>query len=609
MRRFYFSILILIVLSAVPSLAQTVRIQAPAQCEVGRPITVRYVTDTQNVEDIQVGKFPGFEVMFGPATSIQSSSYMINGHTTESNSMTFSYTLMPQKSGTYKLPAVTLKCGGKSIRSNSASIQILPGNGNSSGSQRGGSQNQRQQQSGGDVQISQSHVRSGDVFILATASKKTVYEQEAIVLTYKLYTLANIRSLSGEMPDLDGFHCQELDNQPQMSLKVERYKGKNYYTGVWRQYVLFPQRSGQLKVPSVDFEAEIQVTNPNIDPFDAFFGGQSIAQMVKKTIKTPSVDINVKALPTPKPAAFSGAVGHFTVSGSLSPQQITANDAATLRLVISGNGNMKLMKAPQVNFDKDFEIYDPKENNKTRTTSEGNKGNVTFDYVVVPRHGGKYKIDPVEFVYFDPDKGQYRTIKIQSFEIAVAKGKGTQGMSAKEQEDLRILSSDIHYIKIGDSKIEQKTDNFFLTTLYLCCYGTSIVAFILLTVLTKRQIKANANVIVRRTRGASKAAGRRLKAAGKLLKKQDTNAFFDETLRALMGYAGDKMGINIQDLNKDNLRQAFIQHGVDNALIDRYMDVLAQCEFARFAPGDPAATMDAVFTSATEAINQMEKAM
>ena len=592
-------------------LAQTVRLQAPGQCEVGRPITVRYIVDTQDVEDIQVGKFSGFEVMFGPATSSQSSFTIVNGHTSQSSSITFSYTLMPQKTGTYRLPAATVVAKGKSIKSGTASIQIIQGSGGSAsrgGQSQGQSQSQRQgQQGGGQVQMSQSRVGANDVFMLATASKRRVFEQEAIVLTYKLYTLANVRSLNGEMPELDGFHCQELDNQPQMSLKVERYKGKNYYTGIWRQYVLFPQRSGHLTVPSVDFEAEIQVTNPNIDPFDAFFGGQSITQMVRKTIKTPTVDIDVKALPTPKPIGFSGAVGHFTVSGSLTPQQVNANDAATLRLVVSGYGNMKLMKAPEVNFDKDFEIYDPKENDKTKTTAEGNSGNVTFDYVVVPRHGGTYKIDPVSFIFFDPDKGAYRTVKTQGFELAVAKGKGGGGMSAKDQEDLRILSSDIHYIKTGGAKIEEKTDDFFSSTTYWLCYGASLVAILLLTILSMRQIKVNANIAGRRTRHASKAATKRLKAASKLLKSHDTNAFYDETLRALLGYAGDKLNISTQNLNKDNVREALVQRGVENKLIDSYMDVLSQCEFARFAPGDPNETMDSIFKSATEAINKMEK--
>ena len=225
----------------------------------------------------------------------------------------------------------------------------------------------------------------------------------------------NIRQLSGEMPELDDCHVQELDTKAQMSLKYERHNGRNYGTAVWRQYVLFPQKTGKISIPSVSFDAEVELTNPSADPFDIFFGGGALTQMVKKTIAAPALEIEVAALPTPRPAAFTGAVGHFTMTGTLSPDQVNANDAATLRLVVSGQGNMKLMKAPKVSFPKDFEIYDPKEDNKTVMSASGSKGNVVFDYVVVPRHGGRYSVPPVEFVYFDPDDASYKTLRTDSF--------------------------------------------------------------------------------------------------------------------------------------------------------------------------------------------------
>ena len=148
------------------------------------------------------------------------------------------------------------------------------------------------------------------------------------------------------------------------------------------------------------------------------------------------------------------------MSATLTPDQVNANDAATLRLVVSGLGNMKLMKAPKINFPQDFEIYDPKENNKTTNTATGAKGNIVYDYVVVPRHGGKFSIPPVEFCYFDPEQARYNTVRTDSFHLAVAKAKGQPVAYTREQEDLNVLSNDIRFIKMGELKSEEKEDFF-----------------------------------------------------------------------------------------------------------------------------------------------------
>ena len=354
-------------LIGISAWCQTLRIQAPQHCEVGQRIRVSYVLNTQDVDDIKVEDFPGFEVLYGPSTSSQSSFSMVNGKTTQSSSMTFTYTLLAQKEGTFKLPAATVVSNGKSIRSQTATIQVYPA---SNPSQGGGANAQSSQSNNSQrQQSSQRGVSNSDIFITVSANKTQVYEQEAVLLTYKLYTLVNVRQLSGEMPELDGFHCQELDSKAQMTLKHERRDGRNYGTAVWRQYVLFPQKSGKLVIPSVSFDAEVEVINQSADPFDIFFSGGSLAQLVRKTIKTPELVLNVSPLPDPRPANFSGAVGQFSISASLTPEQVNANDAASLRMVVSGHGNMKLMKAPKVEFPKDFEVYTPKQNDQTSITS------------------------------------------------------------------------------------------------------------------------------------------------------------------------------------------------------------------------------------------------
>ena len=286
--------------------------------------------------------------------------------------------------------------------------------------------------------------------------------------------------------------------------------------------------------------------------------------LVKKKIKTPAVELDVKQLPSPRPDNFNGAVGSYQVSGSLTPQELKANDAATLRLVISGYGNMKLMKAPVVKFPKDFEVYDPKKEDKTVHTHQGAKGNVLYDYIVVPRHGGKYNIPPVEFCYFDIDKNSYQTLRTDSFRLSVEKSANESHVSAQSQEDLKVLGSDIHFIKLGKVNVDNNDNAFIVSAKYKLIYIVLSVLFIILSAIFKRYIKTNANYTRNRIKKAGKAANKRLRTAEKLMHERKVEAFYDEVMRALLGYAGDKLNMHTVDLTKDNVRQALAQKQVDN---------------------------------------------
>ena len=581
-----------------------VTLQAPSQAEEGQRIRVSYVVNTQDVDDIQVGDFPGFELLYGPSTSSSSSFSIVNGKTTHTSQMTFTYTLLAQKAGNYKLPAAAVKSGGQTYRSNQASIQILQGDG--SGASDGSGQSNGSAATRQRLQNAGERITSNDLYITVTASKKRLYEQEAVLLTYKLYTLVSIDQCSGKMPDLDGFHTQEITLPQQKTLKYERVNGRNYGTVVWSQYVLFPQKTGKLVVPAINFEADVVQQDRSVDPFDAFFGGGSSLIRVKKTIVAPAVELTVDPLPT-RPANFSGAVGtQFNISGSLSPEQVDANDAVSLCLVVSGVGNMKLMKAPKVEWPKDFESYDPKMTDKTRITTNGATGNIIYDYTAVPRHGGKYSVPPVEFCYFDTNTKSYKTLRTDSFHVAVAKTAGSAVRRVQNKEDLTVLNSDIRYIRTSAAKVRPQGSTFFGSLNYWLVYVGAVLLFLLMVAVFYRQAKANANVARRRGRKAGKAATKRLKSAAKLLKQGQSKAFYEEVTRALWGYVGDKLNLPVTELNKDNVGEQLTERGVGEESIQRFLRVLGDCEFAQYAPGDPSATMDKLYGEATEVINELD---
>lgn len=605
MRRIY-TILLLSLLALGTVCAQvTFKVQAPQQAEVGQRVRISYVANTTDIEDFQVGDFQGFNVLYGPSTSKSSSFSMSNGRTTHSSTLTFTYTVVPTKEGTCKVPSATILVDGKQIKSGTATIEVLPASDpqaqHPQAQQGGGSRQQRQSGGGSTGQISKD-----ELYMTVTASRQKIYEQEAVMLTYKLYTLVNVQQISGEMPQLDGCHVQELDRAAQPTLKYERVNGRNYGTVVWKQYVLFPQKTGKLKVPSITFDSQVEVQNYSMDPFDAFFGGGSLSSMVRKPITTPAIEIEVLPLPTPKPDNFSGAVGKFNISASLTPDQINANDAATLRLVVKGQGNMKLMKAPKVQFPQDFEVYDPKEDNKSTNTAAGAKGTITYDYVVVPRHGGKFSIPPVSFCYFDPETSKYETLQTDSFHLAVAKAAGHTASTVREQEDLNVLSNDIRFIKLSPLQTDAPYD-FYGTTAYWLTYGLLLLAFLVAILVIRYQQKRNPDSWSMKGKKAGKAASRRLKQAAKLMRQKDDAAFYDEVMRALLGYAGDKLSLPVGELNKENVIEKLTARGVDQEVQQAFINALSECEFARYAPvEDPSMAKEKIYQQASDVITRMD---
>ncbi len=588
----------LTLLIAANALAQVkVTIKAPSQAEEGVRFQLSYTVNTQNVEDFQTGDFPDeIEILYGPTASRQSSYSIINGKSSSTSSITYTYTLIPNKAGTYKLPAGVAKSGGKEYKSGQASIQVLPSAG---GGKQQGPSRVRTQDAGDQI-------TAKDLYITVTANKTEVYEQEAVVLTYKLYTLVSIESCNGEMPDLDGFLVQELPLPQQKSLKYENVNGKNYGTVVRSQVVLYTQSTGTMKVTAKHIEATEGQQNRTVDPFEAFFSGGASLVRVNKTVTAPAIEIQVNPLPA-KPAGFSGAVGtDFHISGSLTPEQVDANDAVQLRLVVSGTGNMKLMNYPAVDWPKDFETYDPKVDDKTKIGTAGTTGNIVYDYTAVPRHGGKYTIPPVKFCYFDTAAKTYKTVATDSFTVAVAKTASKVTRDRINQEDLRVLNDDIRYIKIGNKGASRLGNTFFGTTAYLVAYLIPLLLFLIFALIWRKASRRNGNTAGIRRRKAGKAAAKRLKLASRLMREGKATDFYNELTRALWGYVSDKLNLPLTSLSKDNVGQELRQRNVDDALAQRFLTTLEDCEFAQYAPGDPAENMDKLYTDATDIINLLD---
>ena len=583
--------------------AQSITGRAPSQVAAGEQFRLTYTVNTDDVKGFRAGNIPDeLEVLMGPSTSTQSSFQMANGRVSSSSSVTYTYILMAHKQGTFTIPPAHATVDGKTIHSNEIRIKV------SGESQQGGGRQGRRQQSGtGEIRSAGTAISGNDLFIRVTASKQRVREQEPVLLTYKVYTLVGLTQLSGKMPDLKSFYTREVPLPQEKSFSDEILNGRRYKTVTWQQYVMFPQSTGKLEIPSITYDGIVVQQNRNVDPFEAFFNGGSGYIEVKKQIKAPSVTIQVDPLPQ-RPATFSGGVGSFSITAQLDKNEVKANDPVNLRITVSGVGNMKLLKQPQVKMPKDFDSYDAKVTDNTKLTTNGLEGNITYDFLAVPRHQGTYEIPAVEYTYFDTRSNAYKTLKTQPFTLKVGKGDGTTTVASfNNQEDVRLLNSDIRYIKTGSTRQHAVGDFFFGSVAYWVSLAVLLVGFVSLFVIFRHRAIENANILKQRAGKANKVAVKRLKKANKLMNVGKQGEFYDEVLRALWGYVGDKLSMPVDQLSRDNISQQLAAHDVPEETIRQFLGALDDCEYARYAPGDAAGNMNKVYEAALGAITQIDK--
>jgi len=263
-----------------------------------------------------------------------------------------------------------------------------------------------------------------------------------------------------------------------------------------------------------------------------------------------------------------------------------------------------------VKFPNDFDVYDPKVTTDFKTTTAGASGSKVIEYMAIPRYAGDFDIPPVSLSFFDPKSGTYKTLASSSFKLHVDKGVGGSNAPVvsnfNNKENVKYLGKDIRYLKIDNVRFISREEVFFGSFMYMLCYIIPAILFIVFFIIYRKQIKENANLALVRTKKANKTAVRRLKNAGKLMKDNKKEAFYDEVLRALWGYLSDKLSIPQAQLTKDNVETELKKYGVDDVLTNEFMDILNTCEFARYAPAQASDAMDKLYELTVDAIGKME---
>lgn len=620
-KRLFFSLFAFCLMLALQAEEVTFQVKAPSAVAVGDQFRVEYTVNAAaknfrcNMEE------SGLRVLAGPNPGTSMSYSSVNGsQMTQTTHSFFTYYLMAEKEGTFTLPVATVTVDGKSYSSKTVALKVLPADKPASGGNRqggqGGSAGTGDRGQGG--RSSNTSIGKDDVLLNIEFSKTKVYEGEAILATLKLYFKNHrvIDVMDAKLPDFEGFMVQDID-LPQQQVNLERYNGANYQTYVLKQYLLFPQRAGKIEIPSASLTAIAQIVVTRRGSGFFFDMPMDYTQNVEVPVASVPRTVTVEALPAGRPAGYMGGVGHFNIKAHLSADHIKANEVLTYKLEIEGTGNLKYVKEPEPQFPADFEIYDPKVDLSVKTTTKGMSGRKTIEYTVIPRYAGTFEIPAVEFAYFDPKSGQYKTVATPAFTLTVEKGAdGKEGaggngniadFSGTNQERIKLLGNDIRYIHpLSAGDLKQTSVPLYAAPFFWLFFLVPLVVFIVIAVIYRRQVKLNADLDLKRTKKANKLAVKRLKEASVALRSRDEGRFYEAVHKAMLGYVGDKLSIPVSELSHDNVEQQLVGHGASSDLASQFVEILSTCEFARYAPSHSTRAMDELYSRSGKVLEKLE---
>jgi hypothetical protein len=573
---------------------------APNSVEDGKRFQLVYSVNKSG-DNLLVPEMGEFQTLMGPTTSKRSQVQMINGKISREEEYSYTYILKANATGSFTIPPATIEVDGKKYESNSVQINVVE-----AGEESSQTPVTTDNQSGA--------IGDDDLFITMRANKTGVFQDQPVLITTKIYTKVTLEGISDiQHPTFRNFIAENLVGGENIEWSIEAVNGKTYRVGTYNQKIVYPQTSGQLKIEPISIEFLVRIRQPrqSNNIFDNFFDTH---RTVRKTATSGGITLNVKPLPSPRPADFSGVVGKVDMDVSVSKNQAKVNDGITLKTVISGTGNLKVATGPNPDFPPDFDIFDPNTSSNLSITSNGHKGSKTYEQLIIPRHSGTFEIPPVEYVYFDPSIEQYRTLRSQKFTIEVASN-GQEGSAdnqrrtgpgASNRESVKFVGKDIRYIKTGNIKLQPVNTFFFGSWKFVLGYLLPFVLFIVISLVYRQKIKENSNISLKKTKQANKVARKRLKKAAHHLKSGDHEAFYGELSRGLWGYISDKLVIPMADLNQDNIRQELETNGAHTDNTEKLLAILDTCEYARYAPAGEASQKEGLYKEAIEVISKLE---
>ncbi|MDR1553298.1 MAG: BatD family protein [Prevotellaceae bacterium] len=566
----------------VAATAQTFKAEASNIVSVGEYFNYKLVSNT-NFRLTSQPEFPPEITNHGSMQEFSSSN--INGKLEQTISVV--YTLSAAKEGKYTIGAVSMvDDNDKTHTSNPVTIEVI----------KGQTPQQQNPQTSSPTATDNS---SGDIFMRLVPNRTSLYRGDKLTLTLKLYggLQTSINSIKNvNFPKFDGFWNNDITPTNASKPQRENVDGRIYNSYVVKVWELSPQKSGAIRInPASTICVVEQQIRRNFFFSDVIY--------TDKPVRTSAITINVKDLPAGAPPSFTGAVGNYTMTAKVSKDKLTANDAVSVNVKISGTGNFSLIGTPKINFPHDFDTYDSK------TTVTANS--VTFEYPLIPRSAGTFTIEPVMFSYFNPSDEKYVSLTSNPMIIEVEKDLNSPQqvsfVNSSNQRDVQILTSDIRFIKNKAETWHSKGSRFFGMKSFYPSYIIAIVLFVLIYLWLYKHNKNRQNIILMRNRKAKGIARKRLKIAKKSMYLNNSSHFYDELLKAIWGYISDKFSLPVAELSRNNVSELLTEKNVEQKYIDQLIRIVDECEFAQYAPGVSSTQMNLLYNDAIEVMSKLEQ--
>ncbi|MFI3305276.1 MAG: BatD family protein [Rikenellaceae bacterium] len=589
----------------------TFKANVPLMVGEGEPFRVEFELNAKPEDgSFEAPNFAGFNLIAGPSVSTGTSIQIVNGEMSKTVNYTTTYVLIAESAGNFTIPAASVTVDKKRYSTESTPIEVVkeqPRRSTSGSS----AQQQRQQQQQSEQERATSRVGEDDLFLRMTLSNGSVYKGEPIRATVKLYSRVNIvHNENLKMPTFNGFWAQDITDSRAQTASRETYNGKVYDTHVIREYLLYPQQSGELTIDptQIDITAQVVVQSRNVDPF---FGGGHEFYNVRRHLETSPRTIDVKRLPAGEPASFSGAVGQFSIDMQpIASTTIKANSAATLKVRVSGRGNMTFVQAPKLELPNSFELYNVRTTESIQNEASGAVGYKEFEYPFIARAEGDYTIPAIAFSYFDSTTGAYNEVTTNPFSVTITPDDTATGDAATVQRgsskmNIEMLGSDIHFIKLGEARFSKRRDPLILSSLYYALLAAIVTLFVLTYVLTRRALKESKNVALKRGKMANKMAVQRFKSAKGYMDSSSEHQFYEEVSRGLWGYMSDKLNIPVSALTKEYVREELSKRGCSSDLVQEFSAIITICDEAQYSQS-ASSRMNDVYGRALQFVSNIE---
>lgn len=591
----FFHVLLLLVTAVAAAAQVSFKVLPPGNIVVGDKFPLTFRLENAEGTNFNIGQIPGCQKLYGPTTYNGMSYVNNNGHVTRSSKQEYTVYYQATTPGKYTIPSASIMVNGKRYTTRPLQFTVHA----SAVPQPAPASSRPTSIDDVDTQSVERPVNPSDVFVRIILSRTKVYEQQAVECTIKLYTSYTLnRFVPTKQPSYDGFLIEDLDVEPELNRK-EVLDGRTYATAVLNKFILFPQKSGRLTITSGEYDLVVtQIENINLN------GMVTVRQPHQRSMKISSNSATVEVMPLPTPPeGFSGAVGQFKIASRLVGNKMRTNEPASMVLTISGTGNIKYIPEPKIEFPADFDLLTPTSDVNATVSAGTTTGTMTVDYTFTPQKIGKFTIGAYDFIYFDPERKEYITLKTPSYNVNVEQGteQGQDAVTSKNTDILDIITSDRASVR--------HPGQFAVTSVWYWLLFVAVAAGVVAAVLLNiRRIRLNSDVAGRRVAKARRVAMKRLASANKAMQAGESDLFYTEALKSLMGYLGDKLRIPASQMSRDKVKEVLQQQGATEEVIILTDSVWSECEMARFTPGAQSSeSMSNLYRRLTEVVDAIEQ--